>query len=229
MTLSVLPGSIRHSSVYNLLPPFEVVSIALKGYSDGSGAPEKRYLTLGGMSGTFEAWSDFERRWEQAVSPWQAPSSGPTFSVWHSKHAFHLNGEFSHERGWTHKEVSKVFQSIFNQCLSPICYHRRSDFCASTAIIDMDDYRRACLEFPTLEKTKPAHALLVDFVVSQGLSLLPYSKRLAAPPLTARRIRSSMAIEPVASGAAASRRSGWPAASAGVRERRAGTRAGRVR
>lgn len=151
------------------------MSAVLKGCFDGSAGAQK-YLSLAGFSGSSDAWTDLETRWQRAVSPWKAPRSGPTFNVWHSSEAFASKGEFSSDRGWTEKEANRVCNAIFRDCLMPVCTERRAEFCASSATVDLEQYGRACGEFSDLRQVKPPEALLVDLVVSQGLSLLPWTE-----------------------------------------------------
>jgi hypothetical protein len=164
--------SIRRASGYNLLPPHPVVSVVLKGYFDGSiGGAD--YITLAGLSGSFNAWTMLEERWARAVAPWKSPRASPTFKSWHSNDAFSLHGEFDKANGWNEKESWRVAHAIFNDCLSPVCWGKKKEFCVASATVEMDAYRRACNEFQDLRKVKPAEALLVDFVLSQAIWLLP--------------------------------------------------------
>jgi hypothetical protein len=143
------------------------VAVTIKSYYDGSGSSPDlamSYVTLAGFSATHEAWEEFKRLWRAVLAKWSCP-------YLHMKEAKQLAGPFF---GWTHEEVNQLVTELANQCLAHVSWTTHpNSFYGACCTVNLVDYRRACSEFPGLNKIKSAEALCVDHVVTRALSLLP--------------------------------------------------------
>src|SRR4030042_6844117 len=140
------------------------VGVSIRAYYDGSGKsnnPETQFLTLAGYAGTPEAWIEFEQRWSKVLQSWDC-------DYLHMQEARQLKGKFE---GWDNDTVDRLLADLFNECFSPIGWENyKNQFYGASCTVNLEDYRKAYSEIPTLKKPE---VICVDFVVTIALMALP--------------------------------------------------------
>lgn len=132
-----------HLSVF-ALPRADVMEIAIRCYSDGSGKPNdlrSRFLTLCGLIGAPDAWAEFESGWAAILAANDSPP-------WHSKDAEAFRNDFA---DWDPARLRKLQEQLLDFLGTHT--HRRGIIHASCTV-NLVDYRRARSEIPAI-KQKP--------------------------------------------------------------------------
>lgn len=143
------------------------MSVLLKVCCDGSGStsdPNAKYLTLAGYIGTFDAWAEFERRWDKVLRRWGC-------SYLHMVDAWSFRGEFS---GWTEKQVKAFLGDLFNKCFTPIGRGKKykGKFYGISCTVNLNDYRNVAKERGVSLRQNP-EALCVHTILKAALMGLP--------------------------------------------------------
>lgn len=146
------------------------VAVAVQAYYDGSNnaAGKPRSVTLAGYAGTPDFWAYFEACWKSVLA---GDGHRPSASYLHMSEANALWGEFSAEKGWTERKVQALLGDVA-QSLSAGWDEYRDHFIGVSCTVRLDDYERALLALPQLEKKEP-EAICVDYCVTPALQVLP--------------------------------------------------------
>jgi hypothetical protein len=123
----------------------------------GTGQSDAKALTLGGFSGSEEAWADFLRRWHHVLQENE-------ISHWHTTDAMRCAGYYSKVPGWTAIRAVAVFDSLLRVITACGDYRLSADQRLRTFVstVYLDDYARIHAEVPDL---RPPHAICVNACV----------------------------------------------------------------
>ncbi|HWM93575.1 MAG TPA: DUF3800 domain-containing protein [Thermoanaerobaculia bacterium] len=141
----------------------------LKGYYDGSGNEEDRFLSLAGFVASIEVWERFERCWLETLQA--APHPCPHF------HTYDAHQRIKVFDGWTQQEVRSLLHSLLNNCVFPATIEPLADiysapFFGVYCSIDKEEFERACVEIPSL-RAKGRAAVCAEFITDTALKRLP--------------------------------------------------------
>jgi hypothetical protein len=134
---SLLPMSRKHPGA---------LAAALHVYSDGSGKPddpETPYLTIAGVIAPPACWDEFEDEWDAVLK-----KHGDV--DWHSKDAFHRQGDF---KNWEPRAVRALHAELLDRCFNGVA--PRHKFVHASCTVDLDGYERAAQAMPIIRETTP--------------------------------------------------------------------------
>jgi hypothetical protein len=133
------------------------VAIAVRAYYDGSGADRngrRKRITLAGYAASPAVWADIEGKWWDVLAD---DSRRPSCRYLHMREANRLVGEFSSERGWTHKGVDILLADLHNICLAPHGWYRPlgEGLFGAMCTVELAGYEKACETIPRLRDVEP--------------------------------------------------------------------------
>jgi hypothetical protein len=150
---------------------FDAITVYFDGSGDSRPGTGTRFIVLAGVGAESKLWPEFAARWQHALERW-----GPARGVRGCRHlhmveAAHLTKSFARTAGWTREKVRQLTNELLNECVAP--YAAEGRLIGGTCAVDLDAFRTACAERPSLPgKYRDPESICVKAVLGIAESLL---------------------------------------------------------